>query len=225
LWNWADAEKYYKRSIELNPNYATARQWYSRTLRNMARYEEAHEQIMLAKQADSLSLAISNNVGESMLERGDFAGAIEESRRGLEIGPSFVPYRTLAHSYLQLGQKEEALANARKAVELIEGSPIAGSPIALKVLGYVHGMIGNRNEALAIAHQIENRFAKGEADGRDVAIVYAGLGENDKVFEWLEKDFQNHNSSLTELQMEFPFKPLRSDPRFKDLVKRAGLTE
>ena len=225
LWNWGDAEKYYKRAIELNPNYPTTLHWYSRLLRTLGRYEESHDLIMQAKQADSLSLAISINVGESLFQKGDIAGAIEESRRALDIGSSFVPYRTLAHSYLQLGKKEEALANARKAVEQMEVSPIAGSPIVLKVLGYVHGAIGNRDEALSIARQIENGYAKGEADGRDVAVVYAGLGDNDRVFEWLEKDFQNHSSSMGDLRLEAAFIPFRNDPRFKDLMKRTGLPE
>lgn len=216
----ADAEKYFKRAIEINPNYPTARHWYSRTLREMGRYDEADDQIMRAQQADSLSLAISNNVGEALLEKGDFDGAIKESRRGLEISPSWVPYRTMAHCYLRLGQNEEALASARKAAEFLDGSAVT-----LKVLGYVHGAIGNRNEALAIATEIEGKYAIGRADGRDVAVVYAGLGDNDKVFEWLEKDFQNRSSSLAEVRLEAPFAPLRGDPGFKDLVKRMGLPE
>ena len=219
-WNWAEGEKGLKRAIELNPNYPSARHWYSRLLRTEGKYDEGFEQIMQAKKADPLSLAISTNAAENLLEKGDVQGAIEESRRGLEIGAAWTTYRTLAHCYLRLGQKEEALANARKSAELLNGSAIS-----LKVLGYVQGAIGNRNEALAIAREIEGKFAKSEADGRDVAVVYAGLGFNDKVFEWLEKDFQNRGTSLTELQMEVAFVPLRSDPRFKDLIKRMGLPE
>jgi TolB-like protein/Tfp pilus assembly protein PilF len=220
LWNWADAERYFKRALEINPNYPTTRHWYSRTLRAMGRYGEAYDQIMQAQKADSLSIAISNNVGESLLEKGDVQGAIEESRRALEIGSSWIPYRTLAHCYLRLGQKKEALANARKAIEALNGSAVP-----LKVLGYVQGAIGNRAEALTIAKEIEDKFSKGEADGRDVAVVYAGLGENDKVFEWLEKDFHNRGLSLAELRLEVPFVPLRGDPRFKDLARRMGLPE
>jgi Flp pilus assembly protein TadD len=175
---------------------------------------------MQAQQLDSLSLAISNNVAESLLQKGDVAGAIKESQRTLEIGPTWVAYRTLAHCYLRLGHKEEAVANARKAAELLNGSPVS-----LKVLGYVQASVGNRTEALAIAREIENEFAKGNADGRDVAIVYAGLGDNDKVFEWLEKDFQSRNTSLAELRLEVPFMSLHGDSRFKDLLKRMGLPE
>ncbi len=219
-WNWAEGEKGLKRAIELNPNYPSARHWYSRLLRTEGRFDEGFEQIMQAKKADPLSLAISTNAAENLLEKGDVQGAIEESRRGIEIGAAWTTYRNLAHCYLRLGQKEEALANARKSAEFLNGSAVT-----LKVLGYVQGAIGNRNEALAIVREIEDKFAKGEADGRDVAVVYAGLGLNDKVFEWLEKDFQNRGTSLTELQMEVPFVPLRSDPRFKDLIKRMGLPE
>jgi len=219
LWEWAEAENHFKRSIELNPNYPSTRHWYSRLLRPMGRFEEAFEQIMLAKKGDELSVAISANVAENLFEKGDVQGAVNEARRGLEIAPTWTHYRILANSYLRLGQKEEALANARKAVELMDGSPTQ------KVWGYVQAATGNRSEALAIARELENSFAKGEADGRDVAVVYAGLGENDKVFEWLEKDFQNRNSSLVELRSEVSFMPLRNDARFKDLLRRMGLPE
>ena len=219
-WNWAEAEKYFKRALELSPNYPTTFHWYSRALRSQGRYDEGLEMIMRAKQADSLSLSISNNVGESLIEKGDIQGAIAESRRGLEIGPSWVPYRTMAYCYLKLGQKDEALANARTAAEIMQGSGVT-----LKVLGYVQGAIGNRSEALAIARNIEDQYTKGEVDGRDVATVYAGMGDNDKVFEWLEKDFQNHGYGMHELRLEPLFIALRSDPRFKDLLKRMGLPE
>ena len=219
LWEWAEAERHFKRAIELNPNYPSTRHWYSRLLRPQGRFDEAFEQIMLAKKADELSAAISNNVAENLFEKGDVQGAIAENRRGLQIAPTWSLYRSLAHCYLRLAQKEEAVANARKTVELMDGSA------TLKVLGYVQAAVGNRAEAVTIVRQLESKYTKAEADGRDVAVVYAGLGETDKVFEWLEKDFQNRNSSLVELRSEVPFMPLRSDPRFKDLLKRMNLPE
>jgi tetratricopeptide (TPR) repeat protein len=219
LWEWAEAERHFKRSLELNPDYPSVRHWYSRLLRPQGRFDEAFDQIMQAKRADELSVSISNNVAENLFEKGDIQGSIEEARRGIEISPSWTAYRALANCYLRLDRKEEALANAKKSVELLNGAP------ALKVLGYVQAAIGNRSEALAIARELEAKFAKGEADGRDVAVVYAGLGENDRVFEWLEKDFQSRNSSIVELRSEVPFMPLRNDSRFKDLLRRMGLPE
>lgn len=219
LWNWAEAENHFKRSIELNPNYATARHWYSRMLRPNGRFDESYEQILKAKEADELSTAISTNVAENLFERGDIEGAIAESKRGIEIAPTWTQYRTLAHCYLRQHRNEEALAMARKAVELLNAAP------ALKVLGYIQAATGNRSEALSIARDLEQKYANREADGRDVAVVYAGLGDHDRVFEWLEKDFQEHSLSLGELRSEVPFIPLRNDPRFKDLLKRMGLPE
>lgn len=220
-WDWAESEKYHKRSIELNPKYPSARHWYSRRLRAEGRIHEGLEQIKLAREADELSVVISNNVAESLAETGDMKGAIEECKRGLGLAPIWVIYRTLAYSHLALGQKEEALANARKAAE----APGGPGPRARQAEGYVQAMIGSRNEAMRIAKEMEEEFAKGQADGRDVAVVYAGLGENDKVFEWLEKDFQKRSTSLVELRMEVPFLTLHNDPRFKDLLRRMGLPE
>jgi tetratricopeptide (TPR) repeat protein len=219
-WNWAEAEKYFKRSIEINPNYASARHWYSRLLRTLGRNDEAFEQITLAKKADELSVPISNNLAENLFDRGEYTEAMEEARRGIAISPHWTAYRTLAYCDLRLGQTDAALADAKKSVEVANGLPVA-----LKVLGYVQAQIGNRAEALAIAKQIEASFAKGEIDGRDAAVVYAALGENDKAFEWLEKDFQSHNVQLIELRMEIPFIPLRTDSRFKDLLKRMNMPD
>jgi TolB-like protein len=221
LWDWAESEKYLKRAIEINPNYPSARHWYSRRLRAEGRTDEGLEQIRLAREADELSVVISNNVAESLAEMGDMKGAIEECKRGLGLAPIWVIYRTLAYSHLALGQKEEALANARKAGEA-QGGP---GPRVRQVEGYVLAAIGSRYEAMMIAKEMEDEFAKGQADGRDVAVVYAGLGEKDKVFEWLEKDFQKRSTSLVELRMEVPFASLRDDPRFKDLLRRMNLPQ
>ncbi|HEX6126323.1 MAG TPA: hypothetical protein VFZ23_13195 [Pyrinomonadaceae bacterium] len=220
LWEWSESEKYLKRAIELNPNYASAHHWYSRRLRAEGRTDEGLEQIRRAREADELSAPISNNVAESLSEKGDLHGAIDEGRRGLGIAPSWFIYRTLAYAHLALGQKEEALANARKA-----GEAVGSGRRVRQVEGYVQAVFGNRDEAMKIAKEIEEEFAKGQADGRDVAVVYAGLGDKDRVFEWLEKDFQRRSTSLVELRMEVPFAPIRNDPRFKDLLKRVGLPE
>jgi tetratricopeptide (TPR) repeat protein len=221
LWEWAESEKYFKRAIEINPNYPSARHWYSRRLRAEGRTDEGLEQIRRAHEADGLSAVISNNLAESLSEAGDMKAAIDECGRSLGIAPTWFIYRTLAYAHLGLGQKEEALANARKAGG-VTGGP---GPRVRQVEGFVQAAIGNRDDAIKIAKDIEKEFTRGLADGRDVAVVYAGLGETDKVFEWLEKDFQKRSTSLVELRMEVPFLPLRSDPRFKDLLRRIGLPE
>jgi serine/threonine-protein kinase len=220
-WQWAEAEKELKRAIELNPNYATARHWYSRHLRTLGRYTEALAQIKQAHEADPLSLVISVNLAESLVEHGDLNGAIEQCRLIIELDPNFwAAYENLAFAYLKLGRKDEALTQAQKAVELSNRAIVS-----LKSLGYVQAMAGKRNEALAVVRELEERYAKQQADGRDIAVVYAGLGEKDQAFAWLEKDFQARGSSLADIRLETAFDSLRDDSRYKDLARRIGLPE
>lgn len=223
---WAEAESSFKRSIELNPSYPSAHHYYSRLLRRQGRFDEALDEAIKAKQLDELSAGISNNLAEALYEKGDIEAAIAEANRGLGLAPFWRQYRTLAHCYLRVGKTDEALANARKAYE------VNGAPNTLSVIGYVQAVTGNLAEAQAILSQLENSFAKGDKDGTSsasgtsVATVYAGLGETDRVFEWLEKDFQaNRYGNIWGLRTSPQFVPLRGDPRFKDLMRRVGLPE
>jgi eukaryotic-like serine/threonine-protein kinase len=219
-WNWAESEKDFKRAIELNPNYATARHWYSRYLRTAGRLDEALVQIRQAHETDPLSLAINDNLAENLMEQGDVNGAIEQCNRSLELDPNYwAAHRTLASAYLKQGRNTDALVEIQKAVKLLNNESVS-----LKTLGYVQAVSGNRKEALAIVKELEERYPKQQADGRDIAEVYAGLGEKDQVFAWLEKDFQRHDHSLAQLRLEASFDFLRDDPRFKDLLRRMGLT-
>jgi len=102
-WDWAESEKAYKRAIELNPNYATARHWYSRYLRAVGRYDEGFAEIRKAYELDPLSLPISDNLAENLMEQGDINGAIEQCKRGIEIEAEWwAAHRTLASAYLPL---------------------------------------------------------------------------------------------------------------------------
>ena len=92
-------------------------------------------------------------------------------------------------------------------------------------MGYVYAAAGKRAEAIAVIKELEDKYVRKEAGGRDIAAVYAGLGEKDKAFEWLEKDFQTRNGKLAEIRWTLTLEPLRDDPRFKDLLKRMGLPE
>ena len=86
-------------------------------------------------------------------------------------------------------------------------------------------MTGKRAEAIAIIRELEDKYTRKEASGGHIAAVYAGLGDKDKAFEWLEKDFQVRNGRLAEIRWTIPLDPLRDDARFKDLLKRMNLPE
>jgi serine/threonine-protein kinase len=219
--NFVEAENAFKRSIELNPNYPTAHHWYSRYLRAVGRSDEALGEIRRARDLDPLSLVIMNNIAENYIERGDMNSALDECKRMLELDPSFFStHQTLCIIYSKQGRLAEALAAAQKSVELSNRSNQT-----LAMVGFVQGKSGRREAAQAIIVELEKRYAIKEADGRDLAIVYMGLDEKDKAFEWLEKSYQDRSHYSAVLRLEPLFEPLRGDPRWNDLLRRVGLPQ
>jgi len=219
-WKWEESEREYKRALELNPNYATAYHWYSLLLKDQGRFDESAVMIKRAKELDPLSSVISINISEMYNWQNDHSASIQNSLKIVELDPNYADaYRSLGISYLKLGRNVEAIENLQKAVEL---SNRAG--YILSDMGYGYGVVGNRAEAYAIVKELEEKYARREASGQFIAGVYAGLAEKDKAFEWLERDFQN-KAPLTEIRWAIPFESLRTDPRFKDLLKRMNLPE
>ncbi len=218
-WEWTESEREYKRAIELNPDYATAYQWYSRLLRNLGRYDEAAAMIKRAHELDPLSSVISDNVAEVYQIQNNYQACVEISLKVIELDPNFTnAHINLGISYLKQGRTSEAVASLEKGVKLSNRAAFT-----LVDLGYAYGVTGRRTEALALIKELEEKYAKG-APGRYIAAVYAELGDKDKAFEWLEKDFQN-KADLAAFRWEVPYESLRDDPRFQDLLKRMGLPE
>ena len=221
LGQWAEAEREFKRAIELNPNYATASHWYSVFLRNTRRTNEAAPLITRAHELDPLSSVIHSEVAVIYLIQNNYQAAIETCLKIIELDPAFSnAYQYLGLSYFKVGRNAEALTTLEKAVEL---SKRDGEK--LRYLGYGFAIEGKREQAYAILKELEEKYVKKEANGRDVASVYAGLGEKDKALEWLEKDFQTKAGEFSPMTWEIPFETLRTDPRYKDLLKRMGLPE
>ncbi len=219
-WQWYEAEKGYKRAIELNPNYPTAHQWYSIHLRDVGRFDQALTEIKRAQELDPLSLVINENIAEVYLLMGQVNASIEQSKKVIELDPNFLwGHNDLGMAYLQQGRYTEALAELQKVVE---GSGRVGS--SLGNLGYGYAVSGKRSEALSILKELEGKYAKQEAVGKDLATVYAGLGEKDQAFAWLEKDFQARSGYLSGIRWAPQFDSLRSDPSYADLLRRMGLT-
>ncbi len=219
-WQWAEAEREYRRGIELSPNYATAYQWYSNFLKNLGRYDEAALMIKRAHEIDPLSSAISNNVSRMYQWQNDHNASIENTLRAIELDPNYSgAYQYLGVSYLKLGRNAEAIDNFKKAVELSNRNGET-----LMYLGYGYGVIGKRPEAIAVVKELEEKYAKKEANPQNIAGVYAGLGEKHKVFEWLEKAFQT-KEEVSNIRWALPYEALRDDPRFKDLLRRMNLPE
>jgi len=220
-WQFGVAEEEFKRAVELSPKYPTAYHWYSVLLKDLGRNDEAAAMIKRAQELDPLSSVIAVNVSRMYQLQGNHDASIENSLKIIELDPNFGPaYEYLALSYLKRGRNAEAVAAAEKAVDLSNRSGIS-----LGDLGYVYALVGKRAEAIEKIKELEEKYARKEAIGQYVATVYVGLGDQDKAFEWLEKDFQVRNAKLSEIRWQIQFEALHDDPRYKDLLKRMGLPE
>jgi tetratricopeptide (TPR) repeat protein len=145
-WQWAEAEREYKRAIELSPNYATAFQWYSDFLRNIGRTDEAALMIKRAREIDPLSSVIAGDLSVIYQIQNEPNASIETCLKIIELDPTFsIAYQYLGLSYFKLDRNAEAISNLEKAVEL---SKRAGE--TLGYLGYVYGIVGKGSQANAV---------------------------------------------------------------------------
>ncbi len=217
-WDWITAEKEFKRAIELNPNYATAHQWYAVYLATLGRHEEAIPEIQRALQIDPLSLAINADAGRILNYARQYDKAVEQLRKTLELEPNFFQaHRLLGLAYQQKGMFAEAIAELQMAVHS------EGSPPVVADLGNALAVAGKRDEAQKVLRELAELSKQRYVSAYDVAIIFAGLGENEKVLQWLEKAFEERATGLVHLNVESRLDGLRSDPRFQDLLRRIGL--
>ena len=219
LWRWAEAEEGSKRAISANPNYPTAHHWFSIYLLTRRRFDDALTEIKRAQELDTLSPVIGSNVANLYLLKNELSQAIEECNKVIELDPSFGPiHEHLGFIYLKQQRYDEATAEFQKAVELSKRASLF-----LMDLGYCYGVANKRTEALQIAKELEEKYARHEAAGYQVAGVYVGLASKDQAFAWLEKDFQQHSGYLPNITWRLNFENLRSDARYVDLLRRMGL--
>ena len=221
LWNWAEAETEFKRAIELSPNYATGHKWYGNYLEDMRRDDESLREFKKAQELDPLSLIITVNLADRYLDSGDLKSAYAEVLKVIDLDPAYAEAQhPLSFIYLRQGKKNEALAAAQKGVELS-----GRTGFFLSSLGYIYTQTANQNEALKVIKELEAKYLRREATGYHLATIFVGLGDKDSAFSWLEKDFQNRNSTLV-AWMDFPpFDSVRDDPRMVGLRRRMGLPQ
>jgi len=217
-WRWVESEKEFKKAISLNPNYPTAHHWYEVLLRSVGRLDEALAEIKRAQELDPLSAVLEVNIGAVYVMRDDLDSGMEHSRRLVELDPNFpLSHQISGTVYLKQRRFAEAITEFQQNVANDR------SAYSLSYLGHAYAMAGRRDEALAVLKELEGRYKKRESLAQYVAAVYAGLGDQDQAFAWLEKGFQEKSGLLDFVVMEVSFDPLRSDPRYADLLRRMGL--
>ncbi len=212
--DWGSAEREFRRAIELNPSYATAHHWYAWHLSETGRNSAAIAEMRKAEHLDPLSLIISADMAEILLVAHQNDEAIEQSRRTIDMDPNFaIAYFELGQAFVQKHSYSEAIAEFKKAIELSGGSISARANLA-----YAYALSDKRKEAVRILNDLKTGSAR---NASEIALMYVGLGEKDQAMAWLEKAYDEHfNPSIL---VRPAFDPLRSDPRFQDLVHRVGL--
>jgi len=220
-WDWPGAEREVKRAIELNPNYATAHQWYGLFLSAMGRHDEAIREATRAHDLDPVSLAISRGVAFRPYEARRYDQAIESARKTLELEPSFAPVRyVLGLAYVQKASFERAIGELQQAVTLS-----GGNPTYIGALGFAYARAGRKGDARTVIADLEELSKRRYVPPYNIALIYTGLGENDRAFEWLQKAYEERSSRLVWLKVVPEVDSLRADPRFQDLLRRVGLSD
>jgi serine/threonine protein kinase/Tfp pilus assembly protein PilF len=219
-FDWQEAEKEFRRAFQLNPNNANAHHIYSWFLSAMERQDEAIAQIKIARKLDPLYITIKHNEGWilSSAERYDEAQKIINDI--IDSNPEYpMGYWDLAYLYMCQRRYEEAIAPIQKAINLL-GDEITD---VIPILGYIYGRLGKETEAREILKQLDEIATTGKyVTPISRAWIYLGLGENDKAFEWLEKAYETHATWIVYIKIDPYYVNIRSDPRFKALLKKMG---
>jgi TolB-like protein/Flp pilus assembly protein TadD len=219
-WDWAGAEREFQRAFELNPSYPVARPWYAFELSALGRHAEASAEVRRARQLDPFSLAIGASAGLVLSLAGQHDEAIQQCLKTLEMDAAgfYQTHFVLGASYAAKGMVDEALRSLQTAVMLSNRNPHM-----VAALGHTLAASGRTQEARELIAELRERGGGRFAPPFNIAMVYAGLGERDLTFEWLEKAYESRSLWLIFLNVHPMFEHLRPDPKFKDLVRRMGL--
>jgi TolB-like protein/Tfp pilus assembly protein PilF len=216
-WDFDSAGKEFQRAIELNPGYATAHHWNAMNLGLLDRPKEALVEMRKAENLDPLSLIINADLAEFLLLTHSYDESLEQSRKTIEMDASFaLGHKQLGDAYLLKQMDKEAVAELQKAVRLSRGSPICIADLAR---AYVAS--GKINEAAKLLSDLEKGSNTSFTNAPQIAMIYASMGDSDQAMYWLERAYKERFNPSVLLRSGFD--PLRSDPRFEDLMRRIGL--
>ncbi len=218
-WDWTGAEKSFKRAIELNPNYATAHQWYAEHLIELGRFDEAHAHLIRAVELEPFSPIILTNLADLYDVKGDLDNEIEQSRKVLETDPNF------AYGYFYLGLGYEQKQMYPEAVDAFARTmTLFGEPPEIeKEVRKAFAENGMKGFWAKRLEQIENRPHLKKFQVYFKALVQIRLGDKEGTLESLGKSFRLRERGIISAKYDPRLKPLRQDPRFQDLLRRMRL--
>ncbi len=214
-WDFAAAEREFKRAIDLNPGYATAHHWYAHYFLAKSQPEKALAEVRRAVALDPLSLSINVGLGWCLYHAHRYDEAIQQYRSTLDLSPTFsLAHSTLGMAYVQKRLYIEALAEFNKA------STLPGShTFALANIGRTYALTGQASEARQVLRELERSARQEYVPAMYIAAIYAALGASDQSIKWIEKAYEERSDYMIYLMTEPSLDGLRSDPRFNDLLK------
>jgi adenylate cyclase len=220
-WDWVAAEKEFKRALVLDPQSAQTHLLYTEYLVGMGRFEEAYDQGRQALQIDPLSTSAHVSLGFAFLCAGRSDDAIQQFSKAAELNPNDAWVRIcLGRAYLGKGMEQRAIEEMETAQR---SDP--DNPLVIGLLGYGYAVTGRRADALKSLEALGEMEKKHYVSRISRVYVYAGLGDKDKAFEWLEKAYQERSDLLAWFRKDPESKGLHSDPRFAALMRKVGFTE
>lgn len=225
-WDWIGAQNDFQQALKLNPKYPTAHQWYASYLMQMGKFSLAKTEIEEAHKLDPLSPIISSNTGLYSYYEHNYDDAIAKYKVTLQSDPDFwVARHYLALAYVQKGMHDDAIKELRSLIKAPPSGPVPDEVIATETeasasLGFAYAMAGKKAEAQEILNKLQALAQRRYVSGLYFAIVYAGLKDNDHAIEYLNKAYEDRHPGLVLIRIEPMFDSLRSDERFKQLVKR-----
>jgi serine/threonine-protein kinase len=221
-WDWAGADREFRRAIGLDPRYATAHHWYAAScLAPLGRLDEALEAVTIAQSLDPVSSIIARDVAMIHYYRRDFDAALEQCDHTIELNQHFAPaYWLLGLVQQQRRDADEALAAFQRAVHL---SPY--TPRMHGALGRTLALAGRRRQAMQILRKLEAYMGERYVSPLEFAWIRFALGDRDLGFHWLERACDDRAFDLISLKVDPRFDPLRDDPRFDPILRRLGLEE
>lgn len=219
-WNHDASEKEFRRAIELKPDYSTAHHWFGGCLSDVKRFDDGLAELRRAEELDPLSLIIGKNLGDALVLARRYDEAIAQYKRTLVLNPNFASaHQWLGRAYGSKGMYPEAISETRAAMELNNRSTPKGD------LGLWLARSGKREEAVKLLSELKQEAAAGYVQSYSIAIIYIGLGNREEALNWLEKHMSAHSETASEYAVAPELDDLRSEPRFKAMLKQMNLPE